>query len=106
MDQWVYPFFHSEGSLNYGSIVDPDLDTLLVQQRAESNADAQKEVWRQIWDRIHDQVYQVWFPERLQRPAHHNYILNFRNHGWVGSYTCYAAAQMRSIWLDQGRWGT
>lgn len=106
MDQWVYPFYHSQGSLNYGSVEDADLDDLLVRQRSEGNADAQKELWQQIWDRIHDQVYQMWFPERLARALHQNYILNFRQHGWVGSYTCYSAAQARSIWLDQGRWGT
>ncbi len=106
MDQWVYPFYHSEGSLNYGSIVDTELDDLLVQQRAEGDPDAQKDVWHKIWDRIHDQVYQVWFPERLLRSAHNNYVLNYRQHGWVGSYTCYSAAQARSIWLDGGKWGS
>ena len=105
MDQWVYPFYHSAGSLNYGSINDPDLDVLLVAQRAESNADAQKAYWQQIWDRIHDQVYQMWFPERLQRPVHNNYILNMRTHGWMGSYTCYSNDQARNMWLDGGKWG-
>jgi ABC-type transport system substrate-binding protein len=104
MDQWVYPFYHSSGSLNYGSVNDADLDALLVAQRAEGDADAQKALWQQIWDRIHDQVYQMWFPERLQRPAHNNYILNYRTHGWVGTYTCYSGAQGRSIWLDGGQW--
>ena len=104
MDQWVYPFYHSGGSLNYGSINDPDLDALLVAQRAESNADAQKAQWQQIWDRIHDQVYQMWFPERLQRPVHNNYILNYRTHGWIGTYTCYSGDQSRAMWLDGGKW--
>jgi peptide/nickel transport system substrate-binding protein len=104
MDQWIYPFYHSSGSLNYGSVNDPELDALLVAQRAEGNADAQKALWQQVWDRIHDQVYQMWFPERMQRPAHNNYILNYRTHGWVGTYTCYSAAQARSIWLDGGVW--
>ncbi|MCB9483510.1 MAG: ABC transporter substrate-binding protein [Dehalococcoidia bacterium] len=106
MDQWIYPFYHSEGSLNYGSIVDTELDDLLVKQRAESNADAQKALWQQVWDRIHDQVYQMWFPERMNRAVHNNYILNYRTHGWAGTYTCYSADQSRSIWLDGGKWGS
>jgi len=102
MDQWIYPFYHSEGSLNYGSIVDTDLDEMLVAQRAETNADAQHEVWRQIYDRIHDMVYQAWLPERLIRQAFHNYILNFRYHAWIGGYSCYGGDQARAIWLDEG----
>ena len=81
-----------------------DLDALLVAQRAESNPDAQKEQWQQIWDHIHDQVYQMWFPERLQRPVHNNYILNYRTHGWIGTYTCYSGDQSRAMWLDGGKW--
>src|SRR3546814_14337900 len=69
MDQWIYPFYHSEGSLNYGSINDAALDDLLVKQRSESNADAQKELWFDIQAHIHDKVYQAWFPEVMARPV-------------------------------------
>ncbi|MEX2372527.1 MAG: ABC transporter substrate-binding protein, partial [Dehalococcoidia bacterium] len=102
MDQWIYPFFHSEGSLNYGSIVDPDLDTMLVNQRTEVDPDAQKQIWMDISDRIHDKVYQAWFPEPLIRTSWHNYMLNFRPHGLTGSYVCYASDQARTVWLDDG----
>ena len=105
MDQWIYPFYHSTGSLNYGSINDAELDDLLVKQRSESNADAQKALWQQIYDRIHDKVYQAWFPEVQIRASWHNYILNYRHHGWIGNYTCYGADQARAIWLDGGKWG-
>src|SRR3546814_15301909 len=71
MDQWIYPFYHSAGSLNYGSVNDPDLDTLLVNQRAETNADAQLELWKQVYDRVHDKVYQAWFPEAQNRSVWH-----------------------------------
>jgi peptide/nickel transport system substrate-binding protein len=102
MDQWIYPFYHSTGSLNYGSVEDSDLDALLVAQRAESNPDAQRDLWMQVWDRIHDQVYQAWFPEPLVRVGWHNYVMNFRWHGLVGSYTCYASTQAKELWLDDG----
>ncbi|MCA9850347.1 MAG: hypothetical protein KC461_06865, partial [Dehalococcoidia bacterium] len=59
MDQWLYPFYHSAGSLNYGSINDSKLDDLLVAQRSESDAAAQKDLWQQISDHVHDQVYQA-----------------------------------------------
>ena len=105
MDQWIYPFYHSEGSLNYGSINDAALDDLLVKQRSESNADAQKELWFDIQAHIHDKVYQAWFPEVMARPVWHNYMLNFRHHGWIGSYGCYSSDQARALWLDGGKWG-
>ncbi|MCB9483508.1 MAG: ABC transporter substrate-binding protein [Dehalococcoidia bacterium] len=102
MDQWIFPFYHSAGGLNYGSINDADLDDLLVAQRTETDAAAQKDLWKQVWDRIHDKVYQMWFPESLMRASWHNYMLNFRHHGLMGSYTCYASDQARALWLDEG----
>lgn len=102
MDQWIYPFYHSEGGTNYGSINDPELDSLLAAQRSEPDEAAKTELWRSVWDRIHDQVYQAWFPEPLVRQAWHNYVMNYRYHGLMGSYVCYASDQARSIWLDDG----
>jgi peptide/nickel transport system substrate-binding protein len=102
MDQWIFPFYHSTGGTNYGSVNDPDLDAMLEAQRAEADLDAKTEIWRQVWDRIHDQVYQAWFPEPLVRVAWHNYVMNYRWHGLMGSYVCYTSDQARTIWLDDG----
>jgi len=102
MDQWLFPFYHSAGSLNYGSINDATLDDLLVKQRAETNADAQRDLWMQISDHVHDMVYQMWYPVGFQRAVWHNYVLNYRGHGWAGTWGCYSSEQARSIWLDEG----
>lgn len=102
MDQWIFPFYHSAGSLNYGSIVDPDLDKMLVAQRVETDEAAKKDIWLNISNRIHERVYQAWFPEPLIRTAWHNYLMNFRPHGLTGSYVCYASDQARGLWLDDG----
>ena len=102
MDQWIYPFYHSQASLNYGSINDPILDDLLVKQRQEADPVAQKAIWQQVWNLIHDQVYQAWVPVSFARPVQHNYMLNSRYHGLVGSNVCYASDQARAIWLDDG----
>jgi len=102
MDQWIYPFYHSTGSLNYGSVSDPELDTMLVNQRAATDQAEKEEIWQQIYDRIHNMVYQAWFPEAQNRSVWHNYFLNYREHGWAGSYTCYAGDQSRAMWLDDG----
>ena len=103
MDQWLTPFYHSKGGLNYGSIDDPALDALLAKQRAEANPAAQKEIFSQISTLIHDKVYQAWWPMALQRHGWHNYMINYRPHGLAGASTCYSADQMRSVWLDEGQ---
>ena len=103
MDQWLSPFFHSKGSLNYGSIEDKELDDLLVKQRAEANPAAQKELWGKIHTLIHDKVYQAWWPVPLNRNSWHNYVLNYRPNGLVGNYLCYANDQTRVMWLDEGQ---
>ncbi|MBT5774126.1 MAG: ABC transporter substrate-binding protein [Dehalococcoidia bacterium] len=102
MDQWIYPFYHSTGGTNYGNVNDPELDTMLEKQRTEADPDAQKEIWKQVYDRIHDKVYQAWFPEPLVRTAWHNYVMNHRPHGLMGTIVCYSNDQARSMWLDDG----
>ncbi|GMU40757.1 MAG: hypothetical protein AMXMBFR23_16230 [Chloroflexota bacterium] len=102
MDQWLYPFYHSTASLNYGSINDATLDDLLVKQRREADPVAKKGHWDKIWDLIHDQVYQAWLPVGFSRYVQHNYLLNNRYHGLVGAHSCYSSDQARAIWLDDG----
>ncbi len=102
MDQWLFPFYHSAGSLNYGSINDAALDDLLVAQRAETDAAAQKDLWMQISTLVHDQVYQAWWPVGFSRAGWHNYVMNYRYHGIAGSWGCYSSDQARSMWLDDG----
>jgi peptide/nickel transport system substrate-binding protein len=100
MDMWIYPFYHSSAGNNYGSINDAELDGMLEKQRELTDAAERKEVWQQIWDRLHDKVYQAWFPEPFTRYVWHNFMLNYRPHGMMGSYACYSSDQARSIWLD------
>ncbi len=102
MDQWVYPWWHSRGGLNYNNVNDIELDILLERQRAETDSSEQRELWRKIWDRVHDQVYDVWWPEAYTRGAQHNYVMNMRWHGLIGSYLCFGSDQARAIWLDDG----
>ena len=102
MDQWIHPWYHSQGGLNYNNVSDLKLDLLLDQQRAESSVAARKQQWQEIWDRLHDRVYDVWWPEAHTRGVQHNYLLNMRWHGLIGSYLCYGSDQARAVWLDEG----
>jgi len=102
MDQWIFPWYHTGGSLNYNSAGDTDLDAILERQRASSDPAEKKQLWQQVWDTIHDQVWDLWWPEALLRYAWHNYVINYRPHGWMGNWTCYVSDQGRSVWLDDG----
>ena len=102
MDQWIFPWWHTNGGLNYNAAGNADLDALLEKQRASTDLDEKKETWQQVWDIVHDQVWDLWWPEASPRRAHHNYMLNYRTHGLMGSYVCYSSQQARAIWLDDG----
>jgi peptide/nickel transport system substrate-binding protein len=102
MDQWIVPWWHSRGALNYNAVNDAVLDTMLERQRAETNDDQRRQLWRSIWDRVHDQVWDVWWPEAHTRGIQRDYLMNMRWHGLVGSYLCYGSDQARAVWLDDG----
>jgi len=102
VDQAVYPWYLSDGGLNFNNVDDAEMDRLLKAQRGEIDPDAQKELWHQIEDRVFDQVWDVFFPETVfRRELFHNYMVNYRVHG-IGNFTCYANGQIRSVWLDEG----
>ena len=101
VDQIAFPFMHSTGGANFGSIDDPELDQLIEAQREELDDEARRDLWHQIWDRDLDQVYYMYLPENAARHSvWHNYMLNFRPHG-LGTYTCYGNGIARSVWLDE-----
>ena len=102
MDQWIFPWYQTEGGLNYNAKGNAELDELLVGQRRETDLEAKKGIWRQVWEVIHDQVWDFWWPVGFADTAWHNWMINFRPHGWMGSWSCYASDQFRASWLDEG----
>jgi len=102
MDQWSYAWWHTKGSLNYNASGNAEMDALLDEQRAESDPEARLEIWNKMFTIIHDQVWNFWWPESLTRTAFHNYVLNYRRHGITGTWGCYNADTIRSVWLDEG----
>ncbi len=101
VDQSIYPFFHSKGGLNFGSVKNDALDKLLEAQRRESNKEAQKEIWKKIWDMQLDQNWVVYLPGQLEaRGFWHNYVLGYRP--FPSGLQCYGNSQVRGMWLDEG----
>ena len=105
MDQWIFPWWHSRGGLNFNNVDDIELDLLLEQQRAETDAAERRALWLKVWERVHDQVYDVWWPEPHVRGVQHNYVMNMRWHGLAGSYVCFGSDQARSVWARRRRAG-
>ena len=99
MDQWIFPWWHSQGGLNFNNVSDPDMDSMLEAQRASSDLAEKQAIWRQVWERIHDQVWDAWWPEPLRRHAHHNWIMNMRPHALMGEWVCYTSGQSRAMWM-------
>jgi peptide/nickel transport system substrate-binding protein len=100
-DMTTYPWYHSEGAVNYNNVNDPKMDEMLERQRSELDETARKGQWREIWDYIHDQVWEIAWPSAFQRSAWHNYVLNYRPHAWMGAYICYTNDQARAMWLTE-----
>ena len=101
VDQWLYPFYHSNGGLNFGNRNEPALDQLLEAQRSELDPEAQHELWIEIWNMQHDQIWDVFFPTNtLSRGFWHNYVLGYRP--FPSGLSCYGNSQLRSVWLDEG----
>jgi len=103
MDQWIFPWYHSKGGLNYNNVDDAEMDSLLEAQRRETALEAKKEIWQKVWDRIFDQVWDQFDPVGLSRTAWHSYALNYRPHGLMSGFVCYTSDQARAIWLDEGQ---
>lgn len=100
VDQVLYPWYHSKGGLNHNNVNDPTMDQLVAAQRAEADPVRKKELWSQAEARIFDQMWDVFTPENfVRRGMWHNYVMGYRPHG-LGALTCYATAQLRSVWLD------
>lgn len=54
LDDWLYPYFHSEGTANTFALRDDDLDALIGEQRAEMSPDRRQEIGYDVQRRLLD----------------------------------------------------
>lgn len=54
LDDWVYPYFHSEGTKNTFPLRDAEMDSLIGAQRAELNEEKRREIGYQIQRKLLD----------------------------------------------------
>ena len=94
----IYPRNQSADGLNDNNVNDPDMDRVLDAQRAETDLEAKKVLWQAFWDLLHDRVYDIYYPVGLARRAWHNNVINYRQHGLMDGWICYAHDQVRAMW--------
>ncbi|MFN8558467.1 MAG: ABC transporter substrate-binding protein [Dehalococcoidia bacterium] len=102
IDGWIYPWYITNGGLNYIFLSDPELDNLLKAQRKEADANKRRTVLKQIDQRLNDQNYDIWWPQAWYREMWPASLKNYRTHGFVGTMACYSIGQLRSAWIDKG----
>jgi peptide/nickel transport system substrate-binding protein len=95
VDSFLYAGFYSTSVSNYGRVNDPQLDSLLTQQRQEMDATRRQEIVRQAVKLIATQGYsyatdaaRVWY---FWQPT---------LHGWAPQYGVYRLPSKES-WLDR-----
>ena len=54
LDDWLYPYFHRDGSANTFVLRDEELDTLIEGQRAEMSPDRRQQIAYQVQRRLLD----------------------------------------------------
>ncbi len=54
LDDWVYPYFHSEGTKNTFPLRDTEMDALIASQRVELNEEKRQEIGYQIQRKLLD----------------------------------------------------
>jgi peptide/nickel transport system substrate-binding protein len=101
IDGWIFPFYITGGGLNYNSVSNPELDNLLKQQRREADATKRKDILKKIDALLLSENYDIWWPQDWYRQAWTPALKNFRQHGFMGTSTCYSCEQMRAVWLDR-----
>ena len=97
LDDWLYPYFHSQGYKNSFNLSDPDLDAMLEAQRAEFDYERRHQIGLDIQHYLLDNVL-----ARLDWVAQVSLALDWpyvKNH-WLQPWFGYLYVHLPNIWLD------
>jgi len=81
-DGYIYPYFHSNGSINDGGYINAKLDPLMQQARSIFNADQRKSLYRQIQRTLLDESPNWWWYAKFNIEA-----MNTKLQGYAQSFT-------------------
>jgi len=81
-DGYIYPYFHSAGTINDGGFSDPALDPLMRQARSIANHDQRKSLYRQIQRALLEESPNWWWYAKFNIEA-----ITSRVQGYSQSFT-------------------
>jgi peptide/nickel transport system substrate-binding protein len=96
LDDWVYPYFHTDGPKNSFNLSDPELDRMLEAQREEFDYEARRDIGIKIQHYLLDSVLARldWLAE-INAGLRWPYVRNRYLSPWFGN-----AFHMANMWLD------
>jgi len=104
LDDWLYPYFHTDGPKNDSGLSDPTLDGMLVAQREEFDPAERQRLGYEIQHYLLDNVLtRLDFVAAIWLWVAWPYYRNFRPMPFFGN-----SFQMANAWLDQAHriWGS
>ncbi len=96
LDDWLYPYFHSNGPKNSFGLSDAELDSLLDAQRAEFDVASRQRLGYEIQNYLLDKVLaRLDWVTQITRTTGWNYGHNSRSMIWFGNMF-----HLANLWLD------
>jgi ABC-type transport system substrate-binding protein len=97
LDDWVYPYFHSDGTKNSFLLSDSKLDDMLDAQRQEFDRQKRQKLGYDIQNYLLENVCaRIDYCSPITRGTGWDYVQNSWNATWFGSNFL-----MANVWLDQ-----
>ena len=97
LDDWVYPYFHTNGTKNSALISDSKLDEMLDAQRAEFDFKKRQQMGYDIQNYLLESVNaRIDYCSPITRGVGWDYVQNRWNATWFGSNFL-----MANVWIDQ-----
>ncbi len=97
-DEFLFSFYHTTGSRNYGKWGSPELDAMIEKQRGDVTPDERKKILLDIQKELDDKAYRqgvvVPQPRYLVQPWLRGYVTLAAEPGYEG-------LQMENTWIDK-----
>lgn len=98
-DEFLFSFYHSTGSRNYGKWGSPQLDAMIEKQRGDVTAEERKKILLDIQKELDDKAYRQGLVSPQPR-----YMVQSWFRGWVvlAAEPGYEALQVENSWINKG----
>jgi peptide/nickel transport system substrate-binding protein len=98
-DEFLYGFYHTTGSRNYGKWGSPRLDALIEQQRGDVSAAERKKILLDIQKELDDKAYR----QGVAQPQPYYLVQPWlKGFATLAAETGYQGLQVENSWIDRG----